>query len=159
MSNWTHVSAIVRLNNIKLAMINPHKLMQANVIRDLHGAHKLDPAQESIDEVLECFNKDVPTGSEGPLKVALNIWPTTEDYRESCSTTHVYKGGMYWGDVVISGDLRDYHTPDEIADWLKECCTNLPKGVGVRDATLYAYAEQGGAVVITHDGESWRDNL
>ena len=73
------------------------------------------------------------------------------------STTHLYEGGIYWGDIIISGDLRDYDNPDEVMEWLEEACKNLPVGVGVRDGAMLAHSERGETLIVTHDGESWSD--
>lgn len=155
MSNWTHISAIVRLDNMLLAMIMPEKLKAVNVIRDLHGQKPIDPVQEAIDNVLEHFNKEVPTGSEGPLNIALHVWPTSEDFDLAGGTTHLFKGSMYWADIIISGDLRDFDDPFEVEDWLRERCDDLPKGMMVRCGAFHAYSEAGETSTMFHDGESW----
>lgn len=155
MSNWTHVAAIVRLNNMLLAMVNPQKLKTVNVMRELQNLDPIDPEMQARDDVMECFNTDVPGGSEGPLKIALYLWPTTEDFDKISGTTHLYKGSMYWGDVIISGDLRDFDEPEKVADWLKERTENLPNGVGVRGGTLLAHSELGKCYVMHNDGSGW----
>jgi len=151
MSNWTHVSAIVRLNNMKAAIINPQKLSSTNVIRELHGMDPIDPVKMFTDEILDAFNRSVPCGSEGPLKFALRIWPTGEGFGMAGCTSHLTKGSLYWGDVIISGDLRDFDDPDLVLQWLEMSCEALPQGVGVRDGTLLAYSEQGETLVVIHE--------
>jgi len=141
---------------MKLVMINPQKLEVFNAIRELHGGGPIEPVKDAIDEILKHFNVDVPTGSEGLVKIAMHVWPTTEDFDKIGGTTHIYKGSLYWADILISGDLRDFDNPKSVAAWLMKRTENLPEGVGLRDGTLLAYSEDGKSYSMHNDGDDWK---
>ena len=106
MSIWTHVSGVVRIDDIRLLS---------------NGSPKFDKIfgkEWSFDDMWENmpvygeFEKHpedfMPYGSEGSLQKS--IW------------VNLQKEDMAAYTVSIFGDLRDYDTPQKIIDWFVDCC-------------------------------------
>ena len=68
--------------------------------------------------------KDSPMGSEGGCLAKFVEWPVADSF-EKKDHTNVYSAGVYWGDAIISADLRDVGDDDEEIDSIKQWFTGL----------------------------------
>ena len=97
MSNWTHVAAIARIDDLRFDESIPD-------FEEIFGRtlnHK-DPLSK-WEEAREHPEKFLPMGSEGSLN--MSVWVNPD---ESCVAAYT---------VSIFGDLRDHDSPQEIVDW------------------------------------------
>lgn len=114
MSHWTHVCGCVRIDSIFHEDVNARieevfgKILCYD---DLYEEWKL---QESNPELY------TPTGSEGGIKYF--VWENPEECHMASHT------------VSIWGDLRDYTSVEEIAEWFNKIVYN--SGFCIRDAVL-----------------------
>lgn len=101
MSRWTHVAAVVRIDDIGAIFGNTTD-WNAYFGKELcytSRNHLWDEAEEHPERFL-------PMGSEGSLTLHI---------LENPNKNHLNRYN-----VMIFGDLRDYDTPDVILDWFKE---------------------------------------
>lgn len=103
MSTWTHLAGIIRFDNL--------------LRRIAFGA----PIGEDVIRILR---EDAPVGSEGGCLFHFIKWPEVDSYKEK-DHTNVHEGGIYWGDAIISADLRDVGDDDEEIEKIKQWFTGL----------------------------------
>ncbi len=124
MSQWTHLAGIIRIDNL-LRIISPTSPKKADIMKIL----------------LE----DAPTGSEGGCNLYFHEWPETKDY-DNKDHTNTYEGSIFWGDVIISADLRDVGDKEEDIEKIKAWFIGLNKKLWdarliTRQATLQIEVE------------------
>lgn len=83
----------------------------------------LERSEKRINEIKEILDKDIPTGSEGSLKYEI-----LENQNKSDFNSY---------NVMIFGDLRDFHIIDPIYDWFVYLIENLK----IREANLHVDCE------------------
>ena len=101
MSRWTHVAAVVRIDDIGAIFGNTID-WNAYFGKELRYADD----SETWNEAEEHPERFLPMGSEGSLTLHI---------LENPNKNHLNRYN-----VMIFGDLRDYDTPDVILDWFKE---------------------------------------
>ena len=132
MSNWTHVAAIVRVDNFRF----DEELNVADYFEGVFGKElRYEDGVEVWDEADEHPELFLPLGSEGSLE--MNVW---ENPNKSCMAAYV---------VSIFGDLRDHDNPNAIVEWFKEKVS----GLWVRQATITVENEWNGTVNWTYTDE------
>ncbi len=104
MSQWTHLAGIIRIDNL---------------------LRRIAPGAPTAKDVIRILLEDAPVGSEGGCHFHFVKWPEVDDYKEK-DHTNVHEGGIYWGDAIISADLRDVGDDDEI-EKIKQWFTDLAK--------------------------------
>lgn len=122
MSIWTHVAAIVRINDLRLNdddVLDFEKIFGKQLRFDDYG-EIWDYAYDHPDEFL-------PLGSEGSL--TMSVWINPDKSFVAAYT------------VSIFGDLRDYDNPNKIVEWFKEKCLN--DEFSCRDAAIVAHTDNG----------------
>jgi len=102
MSQWTHLAGIIRIANL--------------LRRVAFGA----PIGEDVIRILL---EDAPVGSEGGCQLHFIKWPEINVGKKD--HTNVYEGGVYWGDAIISADLRDVGDDDKEIEAIKKWFTGL----------------------------------
>lgn len=122
MSIWTHVSAILRIDDMSVYGDNPTNWSKV-FIESTYGHWN--------------ENCNLPKGSEGSLNV--NISAIEEE------------GIEYMKTVSIFGDLRDYEDILGIRDWWVNIRDQLPKDCDIRQGILLADCENGKRLILTHD--------
>lgn len=113
MSNWTHVAAVIRIDDFRFGDFTEpdwDKIFGKELLYD-----ELYEKWEEADKYPERY---LPMGSEGSLHK--NVWV---NHDKSSATAYT---------VSIFGDLRDYDDLDEIINWFKEKCGML----NTRQATI-----------------------
>lgn len=90
MSIWAHVAGIIRIDSMARCLRHVDKPNLGVIC-----------TWESDDD-----ETTIPSGSEGSLR-----W----SFEETGS-----KSSLSWGNIHISGDLRDFDNSQEIIDWVKE---------------------------------------
>jgi len=131
MSNWLHVAGIVRIDNIRLAMVNQSKVDQVNALKDIFGQEKIDFRKDFKDVITKRFEENIPRGSEGTMKLTVLDYPVEEDWDKYDPKVNLSQGSLYWGDVIFSGDLRDEDNFRIISNWLNSI--EIPEGCMVRN--------------------------
>lgn len=105
MSQWTHLAGIIRLDNLLRRMAyNP----------------------PTAEDVIRILLEDAPVGSEGGCQFHVIEWPEVDSYKEK-DHTNVHEGGVYWGDAIISADLRDVGDDSGEVEYLRVWFTGLAK--------------------------------
>lgn len=101
MSQWTHLAGIIRIDNL---------------------TRLLAPRSTTAEDVIRLLLEDAPVGSEGGCLFHFHKWPVVDDYTKD-DHTNLYEGAVYWGDAIISADLRDVGRDDDeirkITEWFK----------------------------------------
>ncbi len=105
MSQWTHLAGIIRLDNL---------------------LRRIAPGAPIAKDVIRILLEDAPGGSEGGCLFKFVEWPVTDSFEEK-DHTNVYSAGVYWGDAIISADLRDVGNDDEEIEEIKQWFTGLAK--------------------------------
>ena len=105
MSRWTHLGGIIRLDNMLRLLKN--------------GA-------PTAKDVIKILLEDAPKGSEGGCNFHFVEWPTEDDYKKR-DHTNVCSGAIYWGDAIISADLRDVGNEEKEIEAIKQWFTGLAK--------------------------------
>lgn len=97
MSNWTHVAAIARIDDLRFDESIPD-------FEEIFGRtlDSEDPLSK-WEEAREHPEKFLPMGSEGSLN--MSVWVNPDESYVAAYT------------VSIFGDLRDHDNPQEIVDW------------------------------------------
>ena len=127
MSNWTHVAAVARIDNI--VGLVPELNFEKHFGKVLEYEDSLDKWREQEEHP----ERYLPMGSEGPLKMM--VW-TSPDPSDMARYT-----------VSIFGDLRDHDSPQEIVDWFKDKIKDL----WIRQATITVENECNGTVNWTYE--------
>ena len=130
MSNWTHVAAIARIDEIRF------DATETIDFTEIFGksVHYGSPS-EVWDDVERHPESFLPMGSEGSLNMSVWINPDI-----SHMAAYV---------VSIFGDLRDHDDPDEIVEWFK----NKLKDLAVRQAIITVENERYGTRSWTMEEE------
>lgn len=105
MSQWTHLAGIIRIDNLM--------------------RHMSPMAPIGVD-VMKILIKDAPMGSEGGCLAKFVEWPVADSFEEK-DHTNVHSAGTYWGDAIISADLRNVGDDDEEIEGIKRWFTGLAK--------------------------------
>jgi len=92
MSQWTHLAGLIRIDNLlrRMSATSPTKI-----------------------DVMRILLEDAPVGSEGGCHLYFHEWPEAKDYDDK-DHTNVHEGGTFWGDVIVSADLRDIGDEEDI---------------------------------------------
>ena len=131
MSNWTHVAAIIRIDDLRIfdTKLNFEELIGKSL--------SFDDIWEGTENYSQ-FKKDpkgyLPLGSEGSLK--MSVW-TNPDKSHCAAYT-----------VSIFGDLRDHEDPSEIIRWFKDLI--LSHKFITRQAVITAENEMNGHETWTY---------
>lgn len=105
MSQWTHLAGIIRIDNLlRRIAYNP----------------------PTAEDVIKILLEDAPTGSEGGCLFHFVKWPEVDSYKEK-DHTNLHEGGIYWGDALISADLRDVGDDDGEIEEIKQWFMGLAK--------------------------------
>lgn len=120
MSNWSHVSSVIRIDAFRFDDELPD--FDSLIGKELNYH---DPT-EKWEDAEKFPNEYLPMGSEGSLCKSIWINPDV-----SCLAAYT---------VTIFGDLRNHDDPDEIITWFKELCSKL----SVRDAIIKVANEVNG---------------
>ncbi len=105
MSQWTHLAGIIRIDNL---------------------LRRIAPGAPTGVDVMKILMKDAPRGSEGGCLATFVEWPVADSFEEK-DHTNVYSAGVYWGDAIISADLRDVGDDDAEIEDIKKWFTGLAK--------------------------------
>ncbi len=143
MSQWTHLAGIIRIDNM-LRLI-------------AFGA-------PTAEDVMKILLEDAPVGSEGGCQLHF-IKLLEIDFSKEKDHTNVYEGGLYWGDAIISADLRDVGNDDEEIEAIKQWFTGLAKKfwdakLGMRQAVLeidVEYKYQRVLHLVDQEENTWID--
>jgi hypothetical protein len=101
----------------------------------LDGIIGLSVKDGNIKELL----KPLPNGSEGPAE---------------CNVIFNEPGNLHFADVLVSGDLRDVDSLDEIESWLDGIITRLvAAGIWFRMGCFMAEIEYGARAVYVLDSD------
>jgi len=121
MSNWTHVAAIARIDDLR-------SLNQGEPDFDKIFGRELRWGDDGTiwDEADEHPERFLPLGSEGSLQKS--VWINSD------------RDSMDAYTVSIFGDLRNHDDPDEIIEWFKDKCKNL----WIRNAAIVVQNEWNG---------------
>lgn len=124
MSQWTHVSGIIRVDSFVDEEVTKEK--EEKLLKGLLGPIR------NYDEEKSSEQCHLPCGSEGSLKYEVSI--TGYAHREP----DYFSASVSRGHISIWGDLRDYEDYQEILDWFKSLCSSMEKEIGysVRDSIL-----------------------
>lgn len=129
MSNWTHVAAVVRIDEL-VGLSEP---------TDASAIFGKECLFESSSDVWQDArinpDKYLPMGSEGSLQ--MSVWNNPD---KSCLAATT---------ISIFGDLRDHESPEEIVEWFK----NKIRGQFIRQAVITAQNERKGSVTWTFSQE------
>lgn len=132
MSNWTHVAAIVRVDNFRF----DDSFNANDYFEEVFGKELRWEANSKLwDEADEHPERFLPLGSEGSL--TMNVW---ENPNKSCMAAYV---------VTIFGDLRDHDDPNAIVEWFQKKISDI----WVRQATITVENEWNGTVNWTYTDE------
>ena len=102
MSNWTHVAAIFRIDDLRFAG-------EEMDFTKLFGKELNFEGDRWVWDEAEMYPESfLPCGSEGSLK--MSVWTNPNDHSLAAYT------------VSIFGDLRDHNSVDEIINWFDEKC-------------------------------------
>ena len=128
MSRWTHVAGIIRIDSI---MRHMKPVTEPDLGRIISWEDMCDADEE--DSI-------VPIGSEGSLH-----WSFEKTGSES---------SVSWGNLHISGDLRDYEDDEAIIEWIKS--STQSNDWFIRQAIITIEVE-GNAIKVLHKNysEDW----
>ena len=147
MSRWTHIAGLVRIDHLSLSMFGKS---------DTFG--KLS--------VVSTFSENIPKGSEGPALLHVHAWRVASMEKHDWEATdELMEGSVYWGDLIVCGDLRDVGDAsdelDGIKTWFSDCCSTLQEkypGTLIRQAILQINVEYKDTILYSWTGnpdESW----
>lgn len=125
MSNWSHVAAVIRIDDFRMNDSVP-------------DFEKLFGKTMTWDDMLGCGEEYdekeyLPMGSEGSLE--MSVWVNNDIHKIAAYT------------VTIFGDLRDSDSAEEIISWFKDKCELIDKDfLGVRNACIVVNNEWNGTV-------------
>jgi len=133
MSNWTHVAAVVRVDDLRFGVETREAIVERFTT---HFGKSFGYEDADWDKVEQAPDSFLPFGSEGSLKMDVVVNPNTRSL-----AAYV---------VVIWGDLRDHYDADAIVRWFKRKL----EGLNVRQACITVNNEQNGQVVWTTDTDA-----
>lgn len=124
MSQWTHVSGIIRVDSIVDRGVTKEK--EKKLLEDFLGPICSYDDEESSEQ---CH---LPCGSEGSLRYEVSITGHANE------EPGYFSASVSRGHISIWGDLRDYNDFQEILNWFKSLCSSIQKEIGywVRDSIL-----------------------
>lgn len=131
MSSWTHVAAIVRVNDFRIYddEVEPDwDTIFGKEYVYLASIKKWDDARKHPENYL-------PMGSEGSLRKT--VWVNPDP---SCAAAYT---------VSIFGDLRDYNSPEAIIEWFQKIVNS--DAINVRQACI--------TVTNGHESKVWACNF
>jgi hypothetical protein len=130
-SNWTHVAAIARIDDIRVfGRLSPD-------FEEIFGKPlDYDDPLSRWEEAREHPERFLPIGSEGSLN--MSVWVNPD---RSCADAYT---------VSIFGDLRDHDNPQEIVDWFVKKVSD--DDLMVRNACIVAENELCGSVFWSDTG-------
>jgi len=131
MSNWTHVSAVFRVDDICSQNFDFDKIFGKECIWD---DDNWDKFHEAFNEARSNPQEFLPMGSEGSLHKTVWVNPDT-----SAIARFV---------ITVWGDIRDHESVGEIEDWFRGCCKKLDGWV--RQAVIAIDNERNGSKTITY---------
>ena len=117
MSMWTHVAAVVRIDDLPFLKKTDWQAYFGKECLFDDPSEVWKDAEEHPDEYL-------PKGSEGSLRSSL--WINPDRYSAAAYT------------LTIFGDLRDYDSPYPVLEWFKKKLEGIPL---VRQATITVETE------------------
>ena len=127
MSNWTHVAAIFRIDDIRFAGEKPN-------FTELFGRElSFYDSDELWDEANKNPESFLPLGSEGSLE--MSVWTNPNIH---CIAAYT---------VSIFGDLRDHDSIEEILNWFDEKCKAIKI---LRQAVITVDNERYGSATKTY---------
>lgn len=135
MSQWTHVAAIIRVDDLfgiredLIKVIGKPWKPYGNSNYDYYDYYP------TVSTSKQC---KLPCGSEGSLDVIISQNPNPQ-----CLAKWV---------VTIYGDLRDYGSSDEIRKWFIRLIRRLRKRYSIRQAVCTVDVEYGQATSLLYDG-------
>lgn len=116
MSSWTHVAAIVRVDDFRIFDNDDGARMHT-----IFGKECLFLAsREKWEDAMKHPDKYLPMGSEGSLRKT--VWVNPDRSHADAYT------------VSIFGDLRDYDSPETIIEWFKKIVNS--DAIDVRQACI-----------------------
>ena len=127
MSQWTHVNGCIRLDG--LPGIVPENTIE-NVCKLMGNCVSFNDESDLWDRC------NVPCGSEGSLKYEV---------------LEIDKG-LVWLTIPIWGDLRDFHSIEEIRTWFEKIV--LSENVMVRSAVLEVHIEYTATYVLYYQNST-----
>ena len=133
MSNWIHVNAAIRIDDLRLDDSVPD-------FDELVGKECLIDSPESVwDDMKLNPNLYLPMGSEGSLQKSICITPGKCDMA-ACS-------------VLIFGDLRDCNKEDAegVIEWFKNRCNQINKTDGIRHAVITVRVNTDKPIIFVYD--------
>ena len=130
MSNWTHVAAIFRIDDIRFA--GERSDFTKLFGRELHF-HDDNALWYEAEQNPETF---LPRGSEGSLN--MSVWENPNEHSLAAYT------------VSIFGDLRDHDSIEEIISWFDEKCKAITM---LRQAVITVDNERHGTKTKTYGEE------
>ncbi len=142
MSNWTHVSGVVRIDTFGSFDHHSGK-PDFEIIGEWFGKELHFGDEEKLwDEADEHPERFLPLGSEGSLR--LSVWTNPVPNHTAKYT------------VTVFGDLRDHDSADEIVAWFKDVCGKIQNSnyvAWIRNAVVLADNEQKGVAAWHYDEE------
>lgn len=118
MSTWTHVAAVVRIDDFRFSDDQPIPDWD-----EIFGKEcRYRSSREVWDDCEKHPEKYLPCGSEGTLRKT--AWVNPDSHQITAYT------------VTIFGDLRDYENLDEIIVWFKGIIES--DKIGIRQAVITA---------------------
>ena len=134
MSNWTHVAAVVRVDDIRIPELSDGDVDFVSVF----GKEcRFDSPEEVWDNLHDHPDQYLPRGSEGTLH--MEVW-TNPDLSHCDAYT-----------VTIFGDLRDHDSAQEVISWFKTKLERDPIEGRIRNACIVANNECYGAQSWSYD--------
>lgn len=119
MSSWTHVAAIVRVNDFRL--FDDPIVPVGDVMDAIFGKECMYLASiKKWDDAMKHPENYLPMGSEGSLRKT--VWVNPDP---SCAAAYT---------VSIFGDLRDYNSPEAIIEWFQKIVNS--DAINVRQACI-----------------------
>ncbi len=134
MSNWIHVNAAIRIDDLRLDDSIPD-------FDELFGK-EYSYLDDALDDEMSNIDLYLPMGSEGSLQKSVCI------YASSYS-------------VMIFGDLRDRDKEDAkgVLQWFKDKCNEINETYGVKDAVMTVRVNADEPLIFVYDPfEKYRDN-
>lgn len=111
MSNWTHVAAVFRIDDIDLLDIENRPDIDGVFGKECIWGEDFHAFCAERRKQLEHPEEYLPMGSEGSLHKT--VWKNPDS-----------SAAAHWT-VTVWGDLRDHESVEEIEKWFRGCCDRL----------------------------------
>lgn len=138
MSNWTHVAAVFRIDDLAFTDNRPD--LDKVFGKECIWGDDFSAFCREHDKQREHPEDYLPMGSEGSLHKS--VWENPDD-----------SAAAHWT-VTVWGDLRDHENAEEIETWFRGCCNQLK--FWLRQAVLTVTNDVNGArppIAYRFDGE------